>query len=51
MRLNSNLKPDETEKLISSVVERKIDLLWKSGDIVRVLNTDIPKSTNCRRDM
>ncbi len=43
VRLNSTLSPDETLALISSIVERQIDLIWKKDDVVRILNTNIPK--------
>ena len=29
--------------MISSIVERQIDLIWKKDDVVRILNTNIPK--------
>lgn len=44
VRLNSTLSSDETLALISSIVERQIDLIWKKDGIVRILNTKIPKS-------
>lgn len=43
VRLNSTLSPDETLALISSIVERQIDLIWKKDGIVRILNTSILK--------
>ena len=43
VRLNSTLSTDETYALISSIVERQIDLIWKKDDVVRILNTNIPK--------
>ena len=44
VRLNSTLSPDETLPLISSIVERQIDLIWKHEGVVRILNTSIPKN-------
>ena len=44
VRLNSTLSVDETLALISSIVERQIDLIWKKDEVVRILNTNIPKS-------
>jgi len=43
VRLNSTLSPDETLALISSIVERQLDLIWKHDGVVRILNTNIPK--------
>lgn len=44
VRLNSTLEPDETLALISSIVERELDLIWKKDGIVRILETNMPKS-------
>lgn len=44
VRLNSTLSPDETLALISSIVERQLDLIWKHNGVVRILDTNIPKS-------
>jgi hypothetical protein len=44
VRLNSTLSPDETSSLISSIVERQLDLIWKHDGIVRILNTSMPKN-------
>jgi hypothetical protein len=38
VRLNSNFSMDETAAAISSIVERQLDLLWKDGGTVRVLD-------------
>ncbi|MCP4262594.1 MAG: hypothetical protein GY774_34590 [Planctomycetes bacterium] len=43
VRLNSTLSTDETSALISSIVERQIDLIWKQDGVVRILDTRIPK--------
>lgn len=43
VRLNSTLSPDETYDLISSIVERQIDLIWKQDEVVRILDIRIPK--------
>lgn len=42
VRLASGLSPAETQKLVDAIVERKLDLLWKHGDITRVLASGIP---------
>lgn len=39
VRLVSGLPPEETQALVDAIVERKLDMLWKHGDITRVLNT------------
>ncbi len=44
VRLNSKLSHDETLALISSIVERQIDLIWKEKGTTRILNTSIPKN-------
>jgi hypothetical protein len=44
VRLNSTLSSDETLALISSIVERQLDLIWKHDGIVRILNTNMPKN-------
>lgn len=44
VRLNSTLSPDETFDVISSIVERQIDILWKKDGIVRITETRIPKN-------
>jgi len=41
VRLVSGLKPEETQALVDAIVERKLDMLWKHGDITRVLNTNL----------
>jgi len=38
MRLESGLTPEETQRAVDRVVERQIALLWKDGDIVRVID-------------
>lgn len=42
VRLNSNLPISETLELISRIVERRLDLLWKDGDTVRILDHKMP---------
>lgn len=44
VRLNSTLSPDETLAMISSIVERQLDLIWKNEGVVRILNTKIAKN-------
>lgn len=44
VRLNSTLDPDETLVLISSIVERELDLIWKKDGIVRILDTQMLKN-------
>ena len=41
IRINSALNIFETQKLISSIVERKIDLIWKEDGILKILNNKI----------
>ena len=41
VRLASGLSPSETQKLVDAIVERKLDLLWKQGDVTRVLASGI----------
>ncbi|NGP90257.1 hypothetical protein [Fodinibius halophilus] len=41
IRLNSNLKPEETQQIINKIVERDIQLLWKDGEVKRILNPNI----------
>lgn len=41
VRLNSSLTISETQKLINTIIERKIDLIWKEDGIVRILNNKI----------
>jgi hypothetical protein len=42
VRLASGLSPKETQSLIDEIVQRKLGLLWKHGDITRILNPKIP---------
>lgn len=44
VRLNSTLSPDQTLALISSIVERQVDLIWKHEGITRILDTTISKN-------
>lgn len=37
VRLKSGLPPDETQKLIDSIVEEQCPLIWKDGDITTIL--------------
>jgi len=41
VRLNSSLTIAETQKLISTIIERKIDLIWKDDGIIRILNNKV----------
>lgn len=41
IRLSTNLSIQETQKIIDTITERNTELLWKSDDIYRVLNTNI----------
>lgn len=41
LRLASNLSTSETQELLDSIVERNIDLLWKEGDLKRILDTSV----------
>jgi len=41
VRLNSSLTISETQKLINTIIERKIDLIWKDNGIIRILNNKI----------
>jgi hypothetical protein len=38
VRLASGLSPEETQVMVSKIVERQIEILWKEGDIVRILD-------------
>jgi len=44
VRLVSGLTPHETQNLVNQIVERKLDMLWKHGDITRVLHTGLQTS-------
>jgi hypothetical protein len=41
VRIASGLPPDQTQRLVDGIVERKLDMLWKQGDITRVLDTSL----------
>jgi hypothetical protein len=41
LRLESGLAPEVTQKAIDQIVERRVPLLWKDGDIVRVIDKTI----------
>jgi hypothetical protein len=41
VRLKTNLPIEQTEEIIDSLIERKIDLIWDEGDTLRVLNNKI----------
>lgn len=41
VRLKSNLSIPETQKLINSIVERKVEIIWKEETFQRILNTNI----------
>lgn len=42
IRLATNLSLSDTQKLLDSIVERNIDILWKNNSLKRVLNPKIP---------
>jgi hypothetical protein len=39
LRLSSGLSPDQTQRIVDAIVERKLDALWKHGEITKVLDT------------
>lgn len=41
VRLKTNLSISETQSLISEIVERRIEILWKEKDFTRVLDTNM----------
>src|SRR6266545_1378390 len=41
VRIASGLPPDQTQALVDQIVERKLDILWKHGEITRVLDTSL----------
>ncbi|MEV8469979.1 hypothetical protein [Ralstonia sp. UNC404CL21Col] len=41
VRLASGTDPASAQKTIDSIVERRLSLIWKHGDITRVLKTDL----------
>lgn len=41
LRLASGLAPGKTQKLVDQVIERRIELVWKSGDFTRILNNKL----------
>lgn len=41
VRLNSGLSTSETQELVTGLVEREIELLWKRDGIERILDTDL----------
>lgn len=41
VRLSSGLPVSETQSLLNSITERKMELLWKENNITRILNTSI----------
>jgi hypothetical protein len=42
VRQASGLPPAETQKMVDEIIERRLDVLWKHGDITRVLDPTIP---------
>ncbi len=42
VRLSSGLSTSETQALVDSIVERRLDLVWRHGDTTRILDTGIP---------
>jgi len=41
VRLSSGLAIEDTQKLIDSITERKLDLIWKEADFTRILNVSL----------
>jgi hypothetical protein len=41
VRLASGLTPAATQKMVSEIVERRLDLLWQDGAMTRVLDTSL----------
>jgi hypothetical protein len=41
VRLNSSMTISKTKAIVNKIVERSIDLLWKYGDVTRILDTNI----------
>lgn len=41
VRLASGLRPEETQRMIHDIVERKLDLVWSDGETRRVLDTSL----------
>jgi hypothetical protein len=41
VRLASGLNVQETQKLVNSITERKMELLWKDNDITRILDKSL----------
>jgi len=39
VRIVSGLSPAETQRLVDEIVERQLEVLWKHGDITRILDT------------
>lgn len=44
VRLNSSLSAAETQSLVNKIVERKLEVLWKDGDITRILDHNMKSS-------
>jgi len=42
IKLKSNLSIQETQRLVDEIVQRQIELIWETGKIKRVLNTEMP---------
>lgn len=42
VRLASGLAPSETQAAVDEIVEHRLDLLWKHGDVTRVLDPKVP---------
>lgn len=41
VRLASNASPADTQKIIDQVVERQVEIIWKEGQVRRILNNKI----------
>jgi len=42
VRLASGLSPADTQTAVDEIVERRLALIWKAGDVVRVVKASVP---------
>lgn len=42
VRLKTNLSIERTQELVQQISQRNIDLIWKNGEVKRILNPKIP---------
>jgi hypothetical protein len=42
IRVFHGISTDEAQAIVDSLAERRLPLVWKSGDVRRVLNPDLP---------